>query len=170
MYEQPKIKRIPLSGKAGAGKFALVDEADFERLAAHHWHVDAAGYPKRSVRQPDGYWAKRRMHRDVIDAPSGMITDHIDGDKLNNQQSNLRVCTVAENNRNIGLSCNNTSGYKGVSWSKPAKKWMAMICVNSGRRYLGLFEDAKAAAVAYDNAALEHYGSFAWCNTVRSPR
>ena len=54
--------------------------------------------------------------------PDGEV-DHINGDPADNRIVNLRVATSAENCRNRGLRADNTSGIKGVSWSKRSKRW-----------------------------------------------
>jgi len=46
------------------------------------------------------------------------LLDHKDADRYNNKISNLRECTVTENNRNQRLQSNNTTGYKGISLSR----------------------------------------------------
>ena len=57
-------------------------------------------------------------------------------------------------------SRNNTSGYKGVSWSTPAKKWRAM-CRHAGKNhFLGYYETAEAAKLAYDAFASRVFGEF----------
>jgi len=84
--------------------------------------------------------------------PNGYI-DHINGDKTDNRISNLRDCSNSENLHNTGLSSRNTSGYKGVSWSRRAKKYRASIKVNSKYHYLGSFDSAYEAHLAYIEAS-----------------
>src|SRR5688572_4947824 len=104
------MKEIPLT----QGKVALVDDEDYEWLNRWKWTFQECksgnGYAVRYSRGRREY-----MHRLVLNAPTGTEIDHVaTGDTLNNQRTNLRVCTRAQNlaNRNIGK--NNTSGYKGV--------------------------------------------------------
>ena len=50
----------------------------------------------------------------------------------------------------------NTSGVKGVAWSKNAKQWKAQIMIDGIYIYLGLFtniEDAKRARMIRANQA-----------------
>ena len=73
------------------------------------------------------------------------ILDHIDGNKLNNRIENLRECTEVQNCYNAKTPKNNTSGIKGVSWSKRLKKWRAQIQVNGKKKSLGFFFDKEVA-------------------------
>lgn len=87
--------------------------------------------------------------------------DHIDGDRSNNRFSNLRIATASQNAANAKRSATNTSGFKGVTWHKGAKKWMAQIVVREERKYLGLFDRVEDAHQAYVSAAREGFGEFA---------
>ncbi len=90
--------------------------------------------------------------------------DHINGNKLDNRRENLRVCTLAENNRNRTIYKNNKSGFKGVYWSRADKKWRAQIKINNRMIYLGIFDDLLEAALTYDEAAVRYHGKFAKIN------
>lgn len=75
--------------------------------------------------------------------------DHIDGDRKNNVISNLRGCTLSQNQKNRKLSSNNSTGYTGVSYMKSKGKYKATIYHNSKPIYLGLFETPEKARDAY---------------------
>lgn len=87
--------------------------------------------------------------------------DHIDGDKLNNRWANLRLATPSQNLANTGKPRHNTSGFKGVSWSKNKNKWRAYISIENKTKHLGYFEELESAHVAYDLAANAIHGEFA---------
>jgi hypothetical protein len=114
------------------------------------------------------------LHRMIIDVPGGMMVDHINGNRLDNRRCNLRVCTNRQNCQNQTIARkDNTSGYKGVSYSRRHRKWRAWIAAGSLRSNgtrknvsLGYFADAADAARAYDAAARLHFGEFARCNFV----
>jgi hypothetical protein len=93
------------------------------------------------------------------DWPEGNI-DHIDGDKLNNSITNLRIATVRQNGANLLKYHKGTSKYKGVGWHKRDKKWRAYI----SNQHIGYFESEEGAARAYDARAVEEYGDFAKTN------
>jgi hypothetical protein len=100
------------------------------------------------------------------DIPKGMVIDHLDGNPLNNQKKNLRICTHSENMRNRNLYVNNTSGFKGVYWHKTTKKWMSYIRINKKSLYLGIYTCPIDAAKAYNDAALKYHGEFAHINKI----
>jgi len=87
--------------------------------------------------------------------------DHIDGNRLNNKINNLRECTWQQNHFNRKIQKNNTSGVKGVSWNKPAKKWLARITFKMKVYNLGFFEDIKNAEIAVRKKRLKLHGEFA---------
>jgi len=94
--------------------------------------------------------------------------DHIDRNKLNNKIENLRPATKNGNNHNVGLSSHNTSGYKGVYFHKPRKKWRAMIKINRKQIAIGRFDTKEEAALAYNKGALKYHGKFAYQNKIPS--
>jgi hypothetical protein len=54
--------------------------------------------------------------------PDGCI-DHVDNNRANNKISNLRLASVAQNNCNVPMRRNNTSGIKGVGFHKATLPW-----------------------------------------------
>jgi hypothetical protein len=89
------------------------------------------------------------------------LIDHIDGNRINNKIENLREATLNENARNCKRPSHNTSGYKGVCWSKKDKKWQANITLNNKLLFLGLFKEKENAYQAYCHAAKNLFGEFA---------
>lgn len=156
------VKEIKLS----QGKYALVDDSDYERVSQYKWWAAEVGVTKHFYATTSTYKPRKTiyMHRLILDAPKGKIVDHINGNGLDNRRANLRLCTNAQNLHNAPAQKNNTSGYKGVSWNKGNKKWQAQICVNNKKIMIGVFADKIEAAKAYDKAALEFHGKFAYTN------
>ena len=87
--------------------------------------------------------------------------DHIDGDPKNNRIENLREATNSQNNHNKTKPRRNTSGFKGVSYCKAAKKWETYITIDRKRKYLGLFECPKEAAKHVSQQRSNHLVEFA---------
>ena len=146
------------------GKFAIIDAEDAEEILKYKWYLRRDGYPARNAPNPSG---RRQitvlMHNAIINTPEGMFADHRDRDRCNNRRSNLRVVTRAQNMMNRAKLKNNSSGFKGVSWHAPTRKWRARI--HHGKPiYLGYFPDAESAARAYDIAAREYQGDYAVLN------
>ena len=86
------------------------------------------------------------LHRFIMGTPKGMVTDHINGNTLDNRRKNLRVCTKSENNRNRAGDRNTSSKYKGVSFHKRSRLWHAYINLNGKRKSLGTHKTEKKAA------------------------
>jgi hypothetical protein len=109
------------------------------------------------------------MHRRILKLKpgDGKCTDHTNHDGRDNRKINLRICTNNENLRNRPKNCNNTSGFKGVSWHKRDKKWTAQIQVNFRLKFLGYFNDRVEAAKVYNRAAIKYFGEFANLNKIK---
>lgn len=152
------------------GKVALIDDEDFEELDKMSWH---AWYNKNG----DSFYAHHstyngkgknpgvtRMHRYLMKIVDPKIkVDHIDGNTLNNQKSNLRICESHQNNTNTKeLRSDNTSGYRGVTkyFYNSHKKWTARLSKNGIVTRLGYFDSPEDAARAFDKAAKQLYGEF----------
>lgn len=151
---------IPLAGKYGSGKEALVSAEDYEHLAAYRWFLSCYGYVVRSEISTQTIY----MHRVVAKTPRIMHTDHLNHNRLDNRRENLRVCTHAENMRNSRGMLKASSAYKGVSAKRGRHKWRARIKVGGVERHLGHFPSEIDAALAYDAAAKQHFGEFAKTN------
>ncbi len=78
------------------------------------------------------------------------LVDHVDGDRLNNNISNLRGATPSQNTNNSKARHNCTSKYKGVSFNKQTKKWVALASLDKKSVYLGRFHDQIFAANKVD--------------------
>jgi len=83
--------------------------------------------------------------------------DHINRIKTDNRWENLRAVTHQENQRNLSIASNNTSGVTGVYWHDGANKWRAQIIINGKNKHLGLFNKLKEAKRARREAE-EKYG------------
>lgn len=160
------MKEIKLS----QGKVALVDDEDYERLIPYGWYYNER-YAKATIN-----YKKIYLHKFLIDCPKGMQIDHKDGNTLNNQKSNLRIATPAQNTRNRPGDKNSTSRFKGVSLRIQKDKrngkvylytrWAAYIQVDKKLKRIGAFKKEEDAAIAYNEAAKKYYGEFAKLNVI----
>ncbi len=94
------------------------------------------------------------------------VLDHINRDRVDNRTDNLREATASENSQNQSMYKNNKSGFKGVSWFKRDKKWVAQIKIDGKKKHLGYFDCKVEAAIAYNEAAIKHHGEFANINHI----
>lgn len=90
--------------------------------------------------------------------PEGVV-DHIDRNTTNNRLDNLRDVTQAKNTYNSTIPSHNSSGFKGVSFSKQKGKYEAYISLNNKKKNLGLFNTAEEAYAAYTKAVDMYRGS-----------
>jgi len=87
--------------------------------------------------------------------------DHIDGNPLNNDISNLRPATFAQNKLNTKLQKNNTSGYKNVTWSKSQKKWRVNLLLKGKNVNFGGYDDIELADLVAQEARKKYHKDFA---------
>lgn len=147
----------------------LVDFEDTLWLTQWKWYSSVKGYPRRNV-CGTADTASTLMHRVILEFHGvplgGKDVDHINGNPLDCRKANLRVCEHRDNCASRKLSRNNTSGYKGVSSCK--EKWKAYIKVDYRQICLGTFTSKEEAALAYNKAAIEHFGEYARLNILPS--
>ena len=161
-------------------KVALVDDEDYEKV------VEAIKYKsgkpgKWYAHRPAAYKntnhvkhyavngdRRRAIHRVVINAPTGMDIDHINGDPLDNRKENLRICTRGQNSQNRALRRDSESRFKGVyRCKKPYRAYISDPVTSYPKKRhinLGSYETVEEAARAYDRKAVELYGEFANTN------
>ena len=154
-----EIKLSQFGKKRSLNLVALVDDEDYHFVNQIKWYAD-----KRSGR----FYARHgqlHLHRYILCVTDEKImVDHIDGDALNNQKSNLRKATRSQNGANRIKKTVTSSQYVGVSFHRVTNKWMANIRKDKKLRFLGRFENETDAALAYNKAAVEVHGEFASLN------
>lgn len=153
--------------KLTQGKYAIVDDEDFEKINKFKWcaHYKSNGrwYAVRTIRKANDKQATLIMHRMIMNVPTGLQIDHRNHNGLDNRKCNLRICTNTENRYNL-KSQEGTSKYKGVYWNKINKKWIVQIQLNGKSTYLGSYLNEIDGALAYDIKATELFGEFAYLN------
>lgn len=165
---------------SSSGAVILVDDADYLYLTKWKWQVSKMGYAVRCTniggRAPSKGGTGRQviilMHRQIMglecggQQPRSQVVHHKNGIKLDNQKENLEIITQKENARCSDKPKTNSSGFKGVSWSNRDKCWYAHIVVNMVKKHIGIFRCPIEAAIAYDSAALKHFGDYAKTNRI----
>lgn len=179
------MKLIRLTGKYSDGKFAQVDDEDFDYLNQLTWHYSRtkAGFyvqgnlKFKNDKSPYFQFKTIYIHDLIVKKEKGQVVDHKDGNTLNNQKSNLRACTAQQNSRNTKKR-KSRSVYKGVRFRKRrnpncSDAWEAVINIDLNKRIsLGRFPYTPygeiQAAKAYNEAAIKYFGDFARINTILS--
>ena len=162
-------KRIKLT----QGKYALIDERDYQNLSKYKWNANQQGRKKE-------YWIARafinkkttRMSRYLLDAPVDKVVDHINHNTLDNRRKNLRIVTRAQNSANQEkqiLQRKQSCIYKGVYLFRKTGRWVASIGQHSNKkkRYIGCYKTKELAAAAYNKEARKRYGIYAHLNKIK---
>ena len=150
-------KEIPLT----QGQVTIVYDEDYEWLNQWKW------YAFRDKKLQDFYAVRGEqnrtvfMHREIMNTPKGMMTDHINNNPLDNRRENLRIVTNRQNQQNRHNK--GTSKYPGVCWNVKDKQWRAKIKINGITKHLGQFNDEIDAAKAYEQACRELVGEELVC-------
>lgn len=147
-----------------------VDNEDYTYLMLYDFALNNYGYPvgkpKPQYRKM-GLFSSVPIHKILIDKGvkgRHIVIDHKDGNKLNNQKDNLRICTHAENMKNRKPSTGGASQYKGVHWGKTIQNWRVRINLNNKKKVIGTFSNEIAAANAYNYYTKVYYDEFAQLN------
>lgn len=173
---------IPLRGMKRlrtANIAAWVDDDDFERLKLHRWRVRWTSNGLRpnvytQVECCDVTTRKHRkravfLHHFVLGVRPGFVIDHINNNPLDNRKQNLRYATMRQNSLNTSPPWSHSTGYKGVTIVQ-GHRFAAHVWAFGKRKLLGIFDTALQAAAAYDKAAQELFGEFAYLNRGRQGR
>jgi hypothetical protein len=158
----------------GEGAWTILDQQDYYRIGNFKWTVignDGKFYAVRNVKIGQIKTATIRLHREIMNAPDGLLVDHKNGDGLDNRRSNLRLATRSQNQCNKPkIKTKATSKYVGVNFEKSRGQWAARIKHNHKQIWLGRFDSEIAAAKAHDEAAKKHHSEFARLNFPENPQ
>lgn len=145
----------------GFGLSAKVDDSDYENLKHYMWKLkksETKGGAKYAFRYD--FITKRLiyMQRDILGEMEGMQIDHIDGNGLNNQRSNLRFCTPRENILN--RSNNYRHKFRGIT-ETPDKRFAVRVKNEGKYIQIGIYDTLKEAINAHNEAIVRLHGEFA---------
>ena len=138
------MKKIKLT----QGKFALVDDEDFEKVNAYKWCF--LRYARRTIYK-NGIKKNWFLHWDIIGQPErGFEVDHINQNKLDNRRNNLRIVTHSINQQNKPRG-------GGVGYTKKQYKGKIYYHAQKGNNgkviYLGTYSTPELARQAYLNSS-----------------
>ena len=150
------------------GRVALVDDADFDWLNSYKWCLLIGGGKREYAHGARKYNGNLiLMHRLIFGLPSKSFDiDHIDGNGLNNQRSNLRMCTRSENLRNVAKRAICKAKYKYIHYDRSRQRWQAEITVN-GVRYRSKWKSTEEeAAIEANKLITQYHGEFGRLNVI----
>jgi len=156
----------------------VIDPEDYPMVSKYRWHLSSPtikgmAYARCFIGRFNGKMKLGLMHRMIlgtVDQPE-VYVDHIDHDTKNNRRSNLRIATKEQSTHNRRVRTHwrgkpLDSAYKGVFLCKTTGRWRARIVIDKKNVSLGVFDTEKLAALAYNEAAIQHHGEFACLNSV----
>jgi hypothetical protein len=143
------MKHIKLHGIHGNGKFAQVDDSDYDWINKHRWWI-SGGYAATKINGKE-----TKMHHLIKQIKSGEISDHIDRIKLNNTRDNIRITDKKGNSHNQEKRKNTKNKYKGVYFREETKTWLSYCRMNGKKHFCGYYRTEEAAAHAYNKKGLE---------------
>jgi hypothetical protein len=149
------VRKIKLSN---SDKVVIIDNRDFKKVSKFTWALTSHGYARRGVWvKINGQWKQQKLylHRLIMRPKKGLEVDHKNRNKLDCRRSNMRIVTKQVNLLNKGMLRNNTSGVKGVWFSKG--KWVAGIEINKKKINLGRFDHLKDASIARKEAEKKYH-------------
>jgi hypothetical protein len=144
------MRQVPIRNKDGVIAHALIDDEDLLLVTRYSWVLDHKGYAVT----PRGL----RMARLIMDLPKRdpCQVDHRNRVKLDNQRSNLRLATSAQNAQNRPPRRGSSSRHRGVGWYPKYGKWRARAMLDGRSYLLGYFDDEQTAAQVVQAWRAEH--------------
>lgn len=118
----------------GLADLAVIDDIDFDIISKYRWRRDKDGYAVTSIAGGGKVGMHQIVIGPVVDARKPM-PDHRNRLRMDNRRSNLRFVTHRENVLNSTMRADNTSGIKGVSYSKHDDRWVAQVGTAKQKRF-----------------------------------
>ena len=139
--------------------FFLIDKEDLEKISKHTWYLNQNGYAESGDSQNNHI----KAHHEIIGKPpEGLVTDHINRNRLDNRKSNLRHVTTRENllNRDMAISIANRAirPLQGIKVYKGKKRTSYSVHIhdeNGVTRYYGTYRTLEEALEKRDETIKE---------------
>jgi hypothetical protein len=156
--------------------YVMVDDEDYESVSKNRWYImrlyhcdTEILYARRYAGAPrNGDFRAVLMHREILGAVGReQKVDHKDGNGLNNQKSNIRICTHSENMSNRKAAHNKEVKYLGVWVCRKTGKYMASMKLNGKVYSSRQCETPELAALAYNELILKHKPEFGKLNEIK---
>lgn len=162
------MRKLHFHGKFGQGLEILVDDDVYEWASKHKWYWKKGNYAVRAKKE-NGKCRYYFLHKQIlgIEKDPTRIGDHRNGNQLDCRRENLRITDRKGNSQNRRVL--DGRRFKGVAFVPDVPsyhEWMARIRVDGKLICLGYFGSPEAAAQAYNEAAVAHFGEFARLNEV----
>lgn len=166
--KEDDIFKIPVKGKYSVkyGTHAVCSAEDYDTLSQYSWHWHLHGYPMTYLKTN-----KRLalMSRFILKAEKGVIVDHINRDRKDNRRNNLRFVTPSQNAQNRSKTDGCSSQYKGVSYAKNCKKFLARVKIKGVSHNIGYFDKEIEAAKFYDTYIVQNREQIELCQELNFP-
>ncbi|MEM5811007.1 MAG: hypothetical protein QXP66_03845 [Candidatus Aenigmatarchaeota archaeon] len=162
------MKKINLIGKLGKGKFALIDDLDYEKVNKHNWYLlktKNTNYAYTKINRKT--ILMHRLILNIIDNKEKLV-DHINFNGLDNRRKNIRICNRSQNAVYRKICKRNKSGYKGVVFEKRSKKnpWVVYYRYKGKSYNGGCYKTKEEAAKVYNKIVKNLHKDFAYFNNV----
>ena len=161
---QTKENKIEIEGDiVRINDKVLIDVWNLEKVLSFKRYVslNCGGYPYMNWRGRELF-----LHRFIVDLPqefdkeTQLISEHINGNRLDCREENLRICHKSKNAINCGIYKNNVSGYKGISWNPKLNKYQVNLQFNKKNHYLGVYANLEDAIKVRKEAELKYFGEY----------
>ena len=126
------------------GREIIIDTDDIEKVKNYTWRINSNGYAVTEYRESTNKTKRIQMHRLINNTPKGLITDHINHNRIDNRKLNLRTCNKSQNAMNKIKHMGKTSKIKGVSYDKRDDLWKCTIS-KEGKRIVKYFHSEEEA-------------------------
>lgn len=146
IYLKDEYAEIVLTdGKDRERGITKISQQDIEKVKGHHWTNNGNGYVRTFINTKPLY-----LHRFLCNCPDDKEVDHINHDKMDNRQENLRIVSHSTN------QCNNNGSCIRLITDRPLRKPYCVKIIKKGKLfYCKYFATEEEAIIARDKIRAE---------------